>query len=73
MTGETLGCKALPVETISSPGQFPRWKQMLGQKPKGVVIYVCCQDCVAKVKSEPAGYLYKVIAQRNGWQKQSSN
>ena len=46
---------------------------MLGQKPKGVVIYVCCQDCVAKVKSEPAGYLYKVIAQRNGWQKQSSN
>jgi hypothetical protein len=38
---------------------------MFGRKPTpGVVIYVCCQQCAAKVKSDPGGYLTKVIAER---------
>ncbi len=27
-----------------------------------MVIYVCCQDCAAKVKSDPGTYVVKVIA-----------
>jgi hypothetical protein len=39
--------------------------KMFGRKPTpGVAIYVCCQDCVAKVKSDPVTYVVSVIAER---------
>lgn len=42
--------------------------KVFGKKPTpGVVIYVCCQDCAAKVKNNPWPYLTEVIAERGGY------
>ncbi|GEM_PF-7016396 len=44
----------------------PLWKKMFGQTPaKGLTIYVCCQDCAAKVRSKPGDYFLKVLDEKN--------
>jgi hypothetical protein len=41
--------------------------KLFGRKPTpGVVIYVCCRECAAKVTSDPDTYVVKVIAERGG-------
>jgi hypothetical protein len=46
--------------------------KLFGRNPTpGVVVYVCCRDCAAKVKSNPVTYAMKVIAEVNGWSQES--
>lgn len=67
VTGDKLGSMgpALPVETGIGVKQPSAWGKLFGQKPtNGLVIYVCCQDCAAKVKSDPVPYVTKIITER---------
>lgn len=48
----------------------PLWKKMFGAAPaKGFTVYVCCQECAAKVKSDPGAYVLAIIADRTGRKK----
>lgn len=70
VTGEALGAHgpAIPVETMELPSSRPGFfGKLLGRKPKKAIIYVCCSDCVARVKANPGHYLQAAIAQRGGW------
>ena len=67
MTGDKLGAMGpvIPVETNVGAKQPSGLGKLFGRKPTpGVAIYVCCQDCAAKVKSDPATYVASVIAER---------
>lgn len=69
MTGDKLGSMGpvIPVVTSIGAKQPSFLGKVFGRKPTpGVVIYVCCQDCVAKVKSDPGTYLVRVIGERGG-------
>ncbi len=63
----------MAVETIRSPERPSllrrslSWIAAFRPSLKAVTIYVCCPECVAKVKSDPATYLVKVIGERAGW------
>ncbi|MBI3411474.1 MAG: hypothetical protein HY040_24360 [Planctomycetes bacterium] len=67
VTGEPLGPQPIAVET--SLGRFEKqsiWKKIFGQaQAKGPTIYVCCQQCAAKVRSEPAEYFVRVLEEKN--------
>jgi hypothetical protein len=72
VSGEPLGARgpAVPVETVpDTTQQAPFWRRLFGSPPppRGIVIYVCCQECAARVKSDPGLYLARVIAQRAGY------
>lgn len=57
----------IPVETSIGAKQPSALGKLFGRKPTpGVVVYVCCQDCAAKVRSNPGTYVVKVIAERGG-------
>lgn len=69
VTGDKLGSMGpvIPVLTSIGAKQPSLLGKMFGRKPTpGVVIYVCCQDCVAKVRSDPGTYLVRVIGERGG-------
>ena len=70
VTGAKLGSMGpvIPVETSIGAKQPSLLGKMFGRKPTpGVAIYVCCQDCVAKVKNDPVTYVVSVIAERGGY------
>ena len=67
VTGVKLGLNQPPVPVQTAIGeQKPSWvARMFGAKPvAGAVIYVCCPQCVDKVRSNPEFYLTEVIADR---------
>jgi hypothetical protein len=67
VTGAKLGSMGppVPVETGIGAKQPTVWGKLFGQKPTdGLMIYVCCQDCAAQVKSDPVPYVTKVINER---------
>jgi hypothetical protein len=72
VSGDKLGSQgpAVPVETSIGAKQ-PSWLgKLFGRKPTpGVVVYVCCQDCAAKVQRDPGTYVLKVITERGGAQR----
>lgn len=69
VTGDKLGATgpALPVETGFGAEKPSFLGKLFGRKPtQGLIIYVCCPECAAKVKSDPGAYVVKVIAERGG-------
>ena len=75
VTGDRLGSMGQPVAVETGVGA--RKPSLLGKlfgkkATPGVVIYVCCQDCAAKVKSDPGTYVVRVIAEVNGWSQEGS-
>lgn len=52
VTGDELGSMGAPIPVSIAGGQM---------------IYVCCRGCANKVQRDPAIYLRKVEAERNGW------
>lgn len=73
VTREPLGSHPIEVDTgLGKALKQPLWKKLFGQKPaKGVTIYVCCQDCAAKVRSSPGEYFLKVLDEKNHWGKRT--
>ena len=70
VTGNKLGSMGQPVAVDTGIGarQPSALGKLFGRKATpGIVIYVCCQNCAAKVKSDPGAYVTKVIAEANGW------
>ncbi len=69
MTGDKLGSlgSVVAVDTGIGAKQPSTLGKLFGRKPTpGIVIFVCCQDCAAKVKSDPGTYLVRVIAEHGG-------
>lgn len=61
------------VKTDIGAKRPPFLARLFGRKgTPGMVIYVCCEDCAAKVKADPATYAYKVVAEHNGWSREDS-
>lgn len=70
MTGDKLDSagSAIAVDTGIGSRKPSVLGRLFGSKPTpGVVVYVCCQDCAAKVKSNPAPYVTRVIGEVSGW------
>lgn len=70
VTGEKLGVKGAPVRVETPIGsKKPSFLgKLAGKKPSpGVVLFVCCQDCVAKVQSDPETYVSQVIADKGSY------
>jgi hypothetical protein len=70
VTGDKLGAIGEPIAVDTGIGaRKPSvLGKLFGRKPKpGIVVYVCCQDCAATVKSSPGSYVARVIAEVNGW------
>lgn len=68
VTGDRIGAmgQPVPVETGIGVKHPTAWGKFIGQKPtNGLMIYVCCPECAAKVKADPAPYVAKVIAERS--------
>lgn len=68
VTGEKLGLRRppVPVQTAIGEKKPAMLAKLFGKKgTPGMVIYVCCPDCVATVKSDPQTYLVEVIADRS--------
>lgn len=67
VTGAKLGVRvpAILVETpIGAKAPSPLGK-LFGRKPTpGMTVYVCCSECVAKVRAAPESYLGKAMADR---------
>lgn len=73
MTREVLDSRgpAVAVEIETNLGEKPTFLQksfprMFAQRPQKVTVYVCCPECVARVKSDPDTYILKAIAVKNG-------
>lgn len=76
MTGEKLGARgpAVKVDLVTEVAQSPSFSQKClarfraPEPPNRVVttVYVCCPECVAKVKADSNGYSLKVYAERRG-------
>jgi len=67
VTGTKLGLTQppIPVQTAIGETKPGFWGKMFGEKPKpGAVIYVCCPECVEKVRREPMLYLSELIADK---------
>lgn len=70
MTGDKLGSMGQPIAVDTGIGarKPSAFGKLFGRKPTpGIVVYVCCQDCTAKVRSSPGTYVTRVIAEVNGW------
>lgn len=70
VSGDRLGSVGQPVAVETGVGarKPSLLGKLFGKKPTpGLVVYVCCQECAAKVKSDPGTYVTKVIAEVNGW------
>lgn len=73
VSGDRLGSVGQPVAVETGVGarKPSLLGKLFGKKPTpGVVVYVCCQECAAKVKSDPGTYVTKVIAEVNGWSRE---
>lgn len=73
MTGEKLGAQgpAIPVEIVRDFTEKPTFLQKVFHRaPEPRIfretIYVCCPECVARVKSDPSRYSLAVYAERHG-------
>jgi hypothetical protein len=67
VTGKKLGLSqpAVPVQTSIGERQPTFLGKLFGQKPTpGTVIYVCCPECIEKVRSNPEFYLSEIIADK---------
>ncbi len=61
----------MAVEVETTMGDKPTFLQrsfprLFPHRPPKVTVYVCCPECVARVKSDPDTYLAKVIAVKSG-------
>jgi hypothetical protein len=66
VTGKKLGLTPIAVETSIGIKQPGFWGKLFGQKPTpGVVIYVCCPECVEAVKRDPMTYLGEIVADKS--------
>jgi len=73
VTGEKLGAHgpAIPVEIVRDFTEKPTFLQKVFRRaPEPHIfretIYVCCPECVARVKSDPSRYTLAVYAERHG-------
>lgn len=78
MTGKKLGIQgpAIPVEIVQDFTEKPTYLQKLLHRtpePRYVreTIYVCCPECVAKVRGNPSMYTLRVYAERRGFLKET--
>lgn len=68
VTGQKLGLQTppVPVQTTILEVKPSWWGKMWGKKTiPGTVIYVCCQDCVAKVQGNPQTYFGELLADKS--------
>lgn len=73
MTGEVLGShgQPIPVQATMNVPTEPTFLQKIGLKKQQpltqtVTVWVCCPECVAEVKKNPAPYIATVVVARGG-------
>ena len=68
MTGVPLGSAGppVPVDTGIYAEKPSLLGRLFGRRPPGMVIYVCCRECAAKVQADPAPFLVRVMVERGG-------
>jgi len=54
---------------IGSQATLIYWAVVRPKGTPGMVIYLCCEGCAAKVRADPMTYAYKAIAEHNGWER----